>query len=554
MSQTIIADPIKLALADRTRGWKVIDGTRMTGDITIECDVVIVGSGAGGGTAAEVLTQAGLKVLMIEEGPFKSSSDFRMRERDAYPLLYQESAGRQTKDKGITILQGRAVGGSTTVNWTSSFRTPSATLKHWEQVWGLNDYTDTKLAPWFEKMEARLNIAPWPVAPNENNEILRRGCEKLGIPAAAIHRNVKSCWNLGYCGMGCPTNAKQSMLVTTIPDALDRGMTLIHSARVEKLSSRYGQITSLVASGMAVDSVGVNTVAGPHRIFVKAKHYVLAGGAINNPGLMLRSKLPDPHGTLGKRTFLHPSPVSAAIMDAKVEAYSGAPQTIYSDHFLDTMPHDGPIGFKLEAPPIHPILAGITLQGFGIDHSMWMTRLPNMHVAIALMRDGFHPQSSGGQVAIRSDGSALLDYRISDYVWDGIRHSLLVMAEIQFAAGAKIVMPLHEDAKPYRHWNDAKRAIASLPMQTLRTRVASAHVMGGCNMGADPRTSVTRGDGRHHQLENLWVFDGSAFPTSIGANPQLSIYAMAARNATRLAGVLGKQTVLAQNTDTERVG
>ena len=536
MSKSAIKDPIKLALADRTRGWNVIDGTRMTRDINVECDVVIVGSGAGGGTAAEVLTQAGLKVLMIEEGPFKSSSDFRMRERDAYPQLYQESAGRQTKDKGITILQGRAVGGSTTVNWTSSFRTPPATLKHWQQVWGLVDYSEEKLAPWFAKMEARLSIAPWPVAPNENNDILRRGCEKLGIHAAAIRRNVKGCWNLGYCGMGCPTNAKQSMLVTTIPDALDRGMSLIHSARVESLGSRYGKITSLVAHGMAADGVGA--ITGPYRIFVKARHYVLAGGAINNPALMLRSKLPDPHRTLGKRTFLHPSPVSAAIMDEKVEAYTGAPQTIYSDHFLDTMPHDGPIGFKLEAPPIHPILAGITLQGFGVEHATWMKRLPNMHVAIALMRDGFHPQSVGGAVTIRNDGSPTLDYNISEYVWAGMRHSLMVMAEVQFAAGAKIVMPLHEDAKPYRNWGEARRAIETMPMQTLRTRVASAHVMGGCTMGTDVRTSVTRSDGRHHQLENLWVFDGSVFPTSIGANPQLSIYAMVARNAARLAALL----------------
>ena len=541
MSESIIKDPIKLALADRTRGWKVIDGTRMTQDINIECDVVIVGSGAGGGTTAEMLTEAGLNVLMIEEGPFKSSSDFRMRERDAYPQLYQESAGRQTKDKGITILQGRAVGGSTTVNWTSSFRTPPATLKHWQTAWGLGEYAEANMAPWFEKMEARLNILPWQVAPNENNEILRRGCDKLGIPVAAIRRNVKGCWNLGYCGMGCPTNAKQSMRVTTIPDALDRGMTLIHSARAEKLSLRYGQITSLVVHGMAADSVGVNTVAGPYRIYVKATHYVLAGGAINNPALMLRSKLPDPHGTLGKRTFLHPSPVSAAIMEGQVDAYSGAPQTIYSDHFLDSMPHQGPIGFKLEAPPIHPILAGITLQGFGIDHAMWMKRLPHMHVAIALMRDGFHPQSVGGSVAVRSDGSALLDYPISGYVWDGIRHALRVMAEVQFAAGAKIVMPLHEDAKPYRNWADAKSAIEAMPMRTLRTRVASAHVMGGCTMGADARHAVTRGDGRHHQLENLWVFDGSAFPTSIGANPQLSIYAMAAMNATRLAALFAKR-------------
>ena len=107
-------------------------------------------------------------------------------------------------------------------------------------------------------------------------------------------------------------------------------------------------------------------------------------------------------------------------------------------------------------------------------------------------------------------------------------------------AGAKIVMPLHEDAKPYRSWADAGRAIDAMSMQTLRTKVASAHVMGGCTMGADPRNSVVGGDGRHHQIENLWVFDGSAFPTSIGANPQLSIYGMAARNAEHLAQLLRK--------------
>jgi choline dehydrogenase-like flavoprotein len=534
MTTSVIPDPIKIALADRSRGWKVIDGSRIERDYEIECDVAIVGSGAGGGTTAEILTAAGLKVVMIEEGPFKSSSDFRMRERDAYPQLYQESAGRQTKDKGIVILQGRAVGGSTTVNWTSSFRTPPTTLAHWQRAWGLGEFTVERMAPWFARMEERLNITGWGAPPNENNDILKRGCDKLGIPAAAINRNVNGCWNLGYCGMGCPTNAKQSMLVTTIPASLDRGMSLIHSTRVDRLATRYGRITSLVASGMNADGVA----PGPHKIRVTAKHFVLAGGAINNPALMLRSKLPDPHATLGKRTFLHPSSVSAAIMSEKVEGYSGAPQTIYSDHFLDSQPVDGVIGYKLEAPPIHPILAGITLQGFGRDHATWMKRLPNMHVLIALMRDGFHAESIGGQVRIKSDGSPQLDYTISDYVWAGVRRSLLSMAEIQFAAGAKIVMPLHEDSKPMRSWQEAKAFIETLPMQTLRTRIASAHVMGGCAMGADVRTSVTRSDGRHHQLENLWVFDGSVFPTSIGANPQLSIYGMVARNATRLVEVM----------------
>jgi choline dehydrogenase-like flavoprotein len=523
-----IADPIRIGVVS---GWKVIDGATLTKDLALECDVVIVGSGAGGGTAAEILSQAGLKVVIVEEGPLKSSSDFRMMEREAYPQLYQESAGRQTKDKAITILQGRNVGGSTTVNWTSSFRTPAATLQHWQDAHGLKDYSSDAMAPWFAKMEERLSISAWPVPPNENNDVLKRGCAKLAIPSGAINRNVKGCWNLGYCGVGCPTNAKQSMLVTTIPSALSAGATLLHRTRVDALTHQQGRVTGLQAVGM--DEAGIRP--GPHRITVKARHYVLSGGAINTPALMLRSSLPDPHSTLGKRTFLHPVNISAAIMAAKVEAYNGAPQTVYSDHFLDTLALDGPIGYKLEAPPIHPILAGITLQGFGTEHTSWMSRLPHMQVVIALLRDGFHPSSTGGTVGIRKDGSGVLDYPISDYVWDGMRRAFLTMAEIQFAAGARVVMPMHEEGKALTSWNEAKAHIAQLPMKPLRCRVVTAHVMGGCGMGADEKRSVIRGDGGHHQLENLSVFDGSAFPTSIGANPQLSIYGMVARNATRLA-------------------
>ena len=523
-----LPDPIRIGLS---QGWNIIDGSRLVEDVTLSADVVIIGSGAGGGTSAEILSKAGLKVIIVEEGPLKSSSDFRMMERDAYQQLYQESAGRQTKDKAITILQGRCVGGSTTVNWTSSFRTPPPTLAHWQSAHGLGDYSVTAMAPWFDMMERRLNITQWPVPPNENNDILRRGCESLGIPAAAIRRNVKGCWNLGYCGVGCPTNAKQSMLVTTIPAALGNGAVLLHRVRVERLIHSRDRITGLV--GVGLDAAGIH--AGQRLVKITAKHYILAGGAINNPGIMLRSRLPDPHLTLGKRTFLHPTNVSAALMPTKVEGYNGAPQTVYSDHFLDTLALDGPIGYKLEAPPVHPILAGITLQGYGEAHHMWMSRLPYMQVVIALLRDGFHPQSVGGKVLVRAGGSAVLDYPISDYVWEGMRRAFLSMAEIQFAAGARIVMAMHEEGKPLRSWSEAKKTIAALPMKALRSRVVSAHVMGGCGMGADPKSSVVRADGRHHQIENLSVFDGSAFPTSIGANPQLSIYGMVARNASRLA-------------------
>lgn len=525
----MIADPIAQGIA---RGWKAYDASAFDRDRTFECDAVIVGTGAGGGTAAEILSHAGLNVIMIEEGPLRSSSDFHMLESEAYPQLYQESAGRRTKDKGIVILQGRSVGGSTTVNWTSSFRTPPPTLHYWQEHFGLSEYTQDALAPWFERMERRLNVHVWnEQPPNENNAVLARGAGKLGVPWALIPRNVNRCYNLGYCGMGCPTNAKQSMLVTTIPSALDRGATLLTRLRAERFVFDGERVTHVECA--ALDASGLRP--GPHTVRIAARTFVAAGGAINTPALLLRSGAPNPYGTLGKRTFLHPVVVSAAMMNERVEPYSGAPQSVYSDHFLYTQGFDGPVGYKLEVPPVHPVLLGITTPGFGRAHAALVGQLPHLQVIIALMRDGFHPQSTGGTVGLRGDGTPLLDYPMTPYLWDGARRALKTMAQIQFAAGAKTVFPIHEDAVEMTSYAQAERAIDALPMEILRAFVVSAHVMGGCAMTADPREGVIDQRGKHHQLENLYVFDGSAFPTSIGANPQLSIYGTVARNADRLA-------------------
>ncbi len=513
----------------------VYDASTFDADRRFDVDVVIVGTGAGGGTAAEILSHAGLRVAMIEEGPYWTTGDFHMRESEAYPNLYQESAGRKTKDKGITILQGRSVGGSTTVNWTSSFRTPSPTLQYWRERFGLATFTDDALAPWFALMEKRLNVHPWAVQPNENNDVLRRGAAKLGIPTKVIPRNVKGCWNLGYCGMGCPTGAKQSMLITTIPSALDKGALLFSRTRAWKLhADARGNVTHLDCHAM--DARGISPSG--KTVTLHAKHFILAGGAIGTPALLLRSALPDPYERVGKRTFLHPTLISAAVMPNAVDGFSGAPQSIYSDHFLRVAPIDGPIGFKLEVPPIHPILVSTNLVGYGDAHAQMMAQFENTQVTIALMRDGFNPESPGGTVGLKSDGTPELDYPLTGVMWDGARRALHAMAEIAFAAGAKTVLPLHENARPYRSLPEAKAAIDGFPMEILRMKVASAHVMGGAAMGADPKVSVVDGYGAHHHVENLSVFDGSMLPTSIGANPQLSIYGIVARNATRLAKTL----------------
>lgn len=513
------------------RGWRVHDASRLEQDLTLEADIAIIGSGAGGATSAETLSAAGYKVLLIEEGGLFTSSDFRMQESEAYPTLYQEGLGRASKDGAIVILQGRTVGGTTVVNWTSSFRTPEPTLKHWASEHGVVGHDHESMAPWFERMEKRLGVERWAMAPNANNDVLRSGCVHLGLHWAVIPRNVRGCWNLGYCGQGCPTNAKQSMLVTSIPAMLDQGGELLYLARAERLLLENDRVAGIECVAMDERSVAPTG----HRIQVRARHYILAGGSINSPALLMRSGAPDPHQLVGKRTFLHLTTFSWAQFDRQINPFYGAPQSIYSDHFQWRDGTTGPMGYKLEVPPMQPGFSATVLGESGKDGAELMAQLPNSNMLIALLRDGFHPDSASGTVELRSDGSPVLDYQLTDYTRDGIRRSYLSMAEIQFAAGARLVKPVHRDAPAARSMAEARQTIDQLGIERFKAGLGSAHVMGGCPMGEDNCQAVTDSLGRHHQLENLSIHDGSLFPTSIGANPQLSIYGLTAKLSTLLA-------------------
>lgn len=526
-----VPDPWRDGLA---RGWKVTNATALAEDLTLDCDVVIVGTGAGGGTAAEIFANAGLSVVLVEEGILKTSDAFDMNEREAYRDLYQEGLARGTLDGTIGILQGRSVGGTTTVNWTSSFRTPEPTLLHWQERYGIKGVSPAEMAPWFARMEQRLNITPWTMPPNTNNHILRTGCEKLGFGWSIIPRNVNGCWNLGYCGMGCPTNAKQSMLVTTLPAALDKGAQLFWRLRAERLAMQGERVAGVDC--LALDAAG--QVPNGRRVNVRARHTVLAGGGINTPGVLLRSKVPDPHARVGKRTFLHVVPATFAQFPQEVNAFYGAPQSVYSDHFQWEQVADGPIGFKLEVAPTHPGLTAALLGVYGSRHHQDMLQLANTNSMVALLRDGFHEQSQGGNVQLRDDGAPVLDYPLNDYVLEGALRAIDAMAQIQFAAGASRVRALCSDPRWHADLAAFRAAMREVPRAPHHIKLASAHVMGGSCMGEDPRIAVCDSRGRYHHLENLSVLDGSLFPTSVGANPQLSIYALVARLASALAAEL----------------
>lgn len=521
-------DPYRNA---KERGWDITDASALTGPLELEADVVIVGTGAGGGTAAETLSSAGLRVVLLEAGPLKTSSEFDMQERPAYRDLYQEGTGRGTKDGGMVILQGRAVGGSTTVNWTTSFRTPPQTLQFWAEHMAVSGCSVEDMAPYFAHMEKRLNIEPWAQAPNENNAMLQRACEKLGYEWETIRRNVRGCLNLGFCGLGCPVDAKQSMLVTTIPAALDKEAKLVHHARVVRVLRQGDAVTGVEAEALAPN---VRATTG-QRITVRATRTILAGGAMNTPAILLRSNVPDPHGRIGVRTFLHPTTLTMAIYPKTIDPYYGAPQSIHSDQFQWQTVDTGPPGFKLEVPPLQPAFAMAFYAAAGEQIARAADALAETQCMIALIRDGFHEESQGGRVEVGDMGQPVLDYPIDGFLLDGVRRAWNVMLEMQFATGCKLARPAHKQARFYSSWKEAKAAVAELEIVPHKITVGSAHVMGGAAMSDDPKRGVTDSNGKFHHLDNLYVMDGSLFPTSIGSNPQLSIYGLVYKLASQLA-------------------
>jgi choline dehydrogenase-like flavoprotein len=504
---------------------KVLSAFEVKGELAP--DFCVIGSGAGGSMAAAVLAQAGAKVLLLEEGGHHTRREFKMEESWAYPTLYQEHGNRATEDLSIMILQGRAVGGGTTVNWTSSFRTPPATLERWARHHGVEGLDAAALAPHFAAVEERLNIKEGTTDDvNRNNQKLWDGAGKLGWRPELIRRSVKGCARLGYCGMGCPLDAKQSALVTYVPDALAAGADLLPGCRVARLEggARVSAVHGEILDESRDRPTGQAVLVRPRR------GVVLAAGAINTPALLLRSKLGLGSGVVGRRTFLHPTVPIMALFPEPVEAFYGAPQSVSCHHFAD---RGAKVGYFLETPPVHPMLAAIAFPGFGAGHRRFAERLAYTSSVIALLIDGHHGDA-GGQVRVDGTGRIKVSYPLADGLREAGVDALNNMARLLLAAGAAEVVTLHEEPVIVRKESELA-LIDAAPFGPLRHTLFSAHQMGGCPMGKDPRSSVVDSRGRHHEVENLWITDGSVFPTGLGVNPQLSIYAHARLFAQEIA-------------------
>jgi long-chain-alcohol oxidase len=478
-------------------------------ELELECDVCVVGSGAGGGVAAAVLAEAGLDVVVLEAGGYWSERDFDGAEREGLRRLYRGGGASATDDQGVSLIAGACLGGGTVVNYTTSFRTPDDVLSEWEWL----GFPSADLGPSLDAVCGRLGVNTAHNRPSRRDEAMARGLEALGWHVEAMPRDVLGCEQgilCGSCGYGCPIGAKQSTLRTFLEDASAAGARIVVGAKARRVYVENG-----AAAGVDAGSVQV-----------RARAVVSAAGAIETPALLLRSGLKNPN--VGRGLRLHPATAVFGIFDEEIRPWEGTLQALYSDQLRF---QDGGYGVKFETVPLHPALLSAALPWEdAAQHGKLMSDLPRLSLIAVIPRD-----SGSGRVRIGSDGEAIMTYGLADDDARRLAAGIDGAGRVLDAAGAREIFTAH--ARMHR-WAEGFPADA-YRFRPGRGSLWSFHIMGSARMGGSAKTSAADPSGETWDVRNLVVADGSAFPTASGVNPMITIQAIARLNARRLAAKLG---------------
>jgi len=486
--------------------------------VTLTCDAVVVGTGAGGSIALRELARAGVDAIALEEGEYRTPADFDQNESRMIPMLFQESGCRTTKDLAIRVLQGRGVGGSTVHNTNLCKRTPEAILDLWGRTYGVVGCSAAEMRASFETIERDLSVtAIDPALLNRNNDALRRGVEALGWKGAVLSHNRVGCHLSGFCELGCSYDAKQNALKVVVPQALEAGGRVYADVRALRVTHEAGRVTGLDA--VALDARGATHA----NVRIDAKVVVLAASAVGSAALALASGLPDPHDQIGRDLRIHPGAVAAGTFDDELDSWRGIPQSYEcTEHLEFAQSGDGGSDKRVWIIPAfaHPIGTASTLPGFGAAHMRAMREYPRLAVFTAMVHD-----ETSGRVGV-SDGRPSIDYRLLESDRAQLAKGLVACARLLFAAGAReVTIPA---IPPVRL--RSVRELDTLDTSFVRPHsvpMTAVHPMGTLRMGEDPKRSVVSSTGEHHFVRGLFVADGSLFPTSLGGPPQISIYAFA---------------------------
>lgn len=506
-----------------------IEPIRPDRELTLEADVCIVGSGAGGSVIAAKLAEAGHRVVVLEAGAYRTADDFTQREAETYDTMFQGHGVLTTRNLAYGVLAGQAAGGSTTINWMTSLRPPKWAREEWERDAGMRGLTSPSFDAILDEIEGRLHVTTEESLINPCNDALRRGCDalgyRLGTDYEVIPRNARGCrGRCDFCFFGCIYSAKQSTLVTYLPDAYRAGAQFLFRTKADHVVIEGGEAKGVEAVYRA-DGQEIP-------VHVRARAVVAAGSALQTPALLLRSGVRFRGVGVGLR--FDPTVAIFAEYSEPIRMWKGPMQTIVVRRFQDM--DEGHHGPWIETAPSHPGLSALAIPwAGGKAHKDTMRRLAYAASSIVLVRD-----VGEGVVTTDARGDPLIQYRLSARDGRNLAWGLQEAARIQRAAGALRISTLHllgcsvgDGESTIRNYEfDAfLERIGRLGIRENGLALFTAHPMGSARAGRDPRTSAAKPTGECHEVRNLWIGDGSLFPTAPGVNPMITIMGLAARTA-----------------------
>jgi choline dehydrogenase-like flavoprotein len=497
----------------------VIQHPEIAAGATLDCDVVIVGSGAGGATVARELARAGIDVVVVEEGGPVERDDFSGKTLDRILKYYRDNGFTATLGGPvIPVPMGSVVGGTTVVNSGTCLRAPDFILDDWLRTHGAELAAPEAIGPQYDLLAERLNIQPVTDDIMGNNGlVVRRGAEALGLRSQPIPRPVRDCAGTGQCGFGCPRDAKQAMHLTLLPEAVERGARIYARCRVDRLIMKGKRATGVRAR--IQDAQGRAT---GHTLTVRAKAVFLCAGALITPILLGRARLGRSSGAVGNHLRIHPGSGITAKFSEVIHGWQGVMQSFAIDDKL----HEG-ILLEATFPPLGMSYSAASLPGVGDEHAKLLSEYPHMASIGSIVSE-----TGTGKVRDLPVLGPTMLYRLeAEDVRRTIRATVLA-ARVLFAAGAREVYPGLPAVPVLRSTGEAD-ALEQRSFTARDLKVSAYHPMGTARMGGDPARSVCDPSGRVHETENVYVADTSLFPGSTHVNPQYTLMALCLNLAER---------------------